>query len=138
MNRVLGRRKKLSTHVNHLKSIVDHIQRTYHDLDLPIQKELDLYCVLNMNYGSIADLLKVEYQVSVSKNTVQFAREKYNSAVAESMGCKDVQSNCMKLIAAFRANPYVSFMYVLHDITSGYVTMRRNRKDDNDNDFTAT
>ena len=54
------------------------------------------------------------------------------------MGCKDVQSNCMKLIAAFSANPYVSFMYVLHDINSGYVTMRRNRKDDNDNDFTIT
>lgn len=51
------------------------------------------------------------------------------------MGYKDVQSNCMKLIAAFSANAYTSFMHVLHEINSEYVTMRRNRKDDNDIDF---
>ena len=138
MNQTVGRREKFIRHDNHLKPVVNHIQRTYHDLDLPIQKELDLYCVLNMSYASITDLLKVKYQVSVSKNTVQVAREKYNASYLESIGCKDVQSNCMRLIEAFKSNPCVSFMYVLHDIKSGYVTMRRNRKDDQDSNFTST
>ena len=38
MNQTVGRKDKCTRHVNHLKPVVDNIQRTYHDLDLPIKK----------------------------------------------------------------------------------------------------
>ena len=56
---------------------------------------LGLFCVI---------VLKVKLKVSASHNTVAYTREKLNSVFLDSIGYKEVQSNCICLIQAFNSN----------------------------------
>lgn len=125
---LLKKRSKLSImHTNHIKIEVEHLYMSKTTMSPKLLKAIERLVHSGSSVRNIQIVIKGTFNVSVSYSCIYDIR---NSCINNLIdNCSEVPygSAVEKLIGLFKNSPNVSFVYVLHNYNSGFVTYAMNK-----------
>ena len=86
-------------------------------------------CELGLDGPSIKKMMKNEFDMAITQSTIAIARKNYLSVLFEALEIDPSETASEILISYFESQKNISFLYVLHDMNSSFVTMRKAKID---------
>ena len=118
-------------HRHHLPLSSEHLAVPVNDLDDAVLKNINTSIEQNVEISKITRMIENQFGLFVSPSSLYKYKEKNMVEMLQNT-CNDarISSNnstaADKVITYFQATTRISFIYVLHDIDSGFVTMKSN------------
>jgi len=121
-------------HIGHMPICSDHVSSRIRNLS----SDLDEFIVNLFNAHvpppTIVNLVKEQYKITLTEGDLYKYRDKVLHELLSVTSKTPYGTPVDKLIANFNKKSDVSFTYVLHDYKSGFVTYRKNKDDNLDNE----
>ena len=121
--------KEKGYHTNHSKPVAKHINVIHSRMNERSTKRLKELCKLGMDGPTIKKVIKNDFDMTITQNTIAIGRKNYLSDLFDALEIDPSETASERLIAYFRSQKNISFMYVLHDMNSSFVTMRKAKRD---------
>ena len=114
-------------HVNHIKIEVEHLYMSKSTMSPKILKAIERLVHSGSSVRNIQIFIKGTFNISVSYSCIYDIRNSCINDLIDKCSELPYGSAVEKLIGLFKNSPNVSFVYVLHNYNSGFVTFSMNK-----------
>ena len=122
--RCFGKKDK-DTHKNYPKHVIKHLDVTPSVMNNNSTLRLRKLCELGLDGPSIKKMMTNESDMTITQSTIAVARKNYLSVLCEALKIDPSETASERLISYFESQTNISFLYVLHDTNSSFVTRRK-------------
>ena len=109
-------------HQNHLPTSPDHATSSISSVPSAVSKLVKTSFDSSIRIPQIIKLVKENYGYTLSPDALYKMRSKYYTPLLDGVEKQPYGSSVDKLLAEFKTREDVSFIYVTHDVQSGFVT----------------
>ena len=127
------KKKKSFYHCNHLPISPEHLAIPINDISDDVKDLIKICNKQDVSISRISQMIEGKYGIFVSLNSLYKYKDQCIYDMVEKSGVNaqitwQQTSAADKLIAYFNAKTNISYIYILHNIDSGFVTNKRNNK----------
>ena len=115
-------------HFNHIFIDPIHLSASKHNIDKRVKQSLLNLVTSGSSIVSIQQCIRVQHKVNVSYQTIYNIRTNEINQVLKACSKHPYGSSVDKLISLFKGMDNVSYVYIMHNVESGFVTYRKNKK----------
>ena len=114
-------------HQNHLPTSPDHAESSVQNVPPAVEKLVKTSFDSQIRIPQIIKLVKENFGYTLSPDALYKMRSNYYVPLLDNVEKQPYGSSVDKLIAEFKTREDVSFIYVTHDVRSGFVTHKANK-----------
>ena len=117
-------------HFNHVYIHPDHLDTSQSTLTPKVKESINVLINSGTPIPNILHIIKVQHGINLSYQTVYNMKIKQIDHIISNIPTRDPSGSCVdKLLSLFENISNVSFVYVLHQYNSGFVTYRKQRNE---------
>ena len=111
---------------NHLPVLPEHIVKATSNLSDEVMNEVEILCDIGSRPTEIVEFVNKKYKTTITADQITKVRSKMVDHILTELDYRPSDMSAAdKLIAMFRHDPHVSYIYVMHEPSAGFVTYRK-------------